>query len=256
MTARLNGLRYFLTYAQVNDANLNCDTFADALFSLDPVPLFVEVCQEYHQDDGIHYHAVVVFRNRVQKPIATFFNVSGYHPNVRPIKNGGADLYYRRHYLRKEEKGPHDTKHRDEPCDYTGVPTERGDPPPYSTVDTAGCDDWGTIVEQSGSRQEFLDRIRSKYPKDFVLKYDAIEHYAQRFYSAPTQFVPKYPRETFTVPAVMDEWVTGVFSEVCLLCSGTFARTSLRLLILAKYDYYNWLGTPGPHESTYLGRTH
>lgn len=212
MSARLNGLRYFLTYAQVNDPDQSVDTFADALFALSPV--WVEVCREYHQDDGIHYHAVIVFKQRRQQPVATYFNVLGYHPNIRAIKNGGKDLYYRRHYLRKEEKDKHDTSHKDEPCDYTGVPTARGDVPPYSTVDQAGSDDWGSIVEQSACRDEFISRIRSAYPKDFVLKYDAIEHYAQRFYNAPTQYVPQYPRETFSVPSVVDEWVTECWSEV------------------------------------------
>lgn len=212
MSARLNGLRYFLTYAQVNDPNINCDAVADALFALQPT--FVEVCQEQHQDDGIHYHAVICFKQRRQQAVATYFNILGYHPNVKPIKNGGKDLYYRRHYLRKEDKGAHDTSHKDEPCDYTGEPTSRGEVPPYSTVDQAGGDDWGTIVEQSGCRDEFLNRIKSAFPKDFVLKYDAIEHYAQRFYSAPAQYIPQYPAASFSVPPVVDEWVTECFSEV------------------------------------------
>lgn len=223
--ARLNGLRYFLTFAQVNDADINADAIADALYTLGPT--WLEAAQEDHQDGGTHYHVVIVFATRRQQTLETYFNVLGRHPNVKPIRNGGKDLYYRRHYIRKEDKGTHDTSHRDGPCDYEGIPVCRGDIPPYDTeAATARSDDWGSIVEQSGSRDEFLDRVRSAFPKDFVLKYDAIEHYAQRFYSAPAQFVPKYAREEFTVPPEMDEWVTGVFSEVSY--SGTFTRTSLR----------------------------
>lgn len=220
--ARLNGLRYFLTYAQVNDANFNCDTFADALQLLQPS--WLEIVQEHHQDDGIHYHAVIVFSSRRQQTMA-YFDVGGYHPNIRSIKNGGRDLYYRRHYLRKGDLPAHDTAHKDHDCEYTTEVTARGAVPPYSTVDTAERDDWGSIVEQSVNRHEFLERIKQSYPKDFVLKNDNIEAFASKYYSQPEEYVPKYPRETYTVPAVVDEWVAECFSEVSL--PGTFTRTSL-----------------------------
>jgi len=224
MAGRLNGIRYFLTYSQVNDENLDLDHLADALLLTGPH--WLEAAEEHHQDGGRHFHVVIVYKTRRQQAVSTYFNVAGFHPNIKAIRNGGKDLYHRRHYIRKEEKGTHDPSHKDEDCDYAGIPTVRGDVPPYSSTDAPERDDWGAIVEQSGSRAEFLDRVRSAFPKDFVLKYDAIEHYAQRFYNTPSEFVPKYTRDSFTVPAELDEWVANTFAEVCF-CSGSLARTSL-----------------------------
>ena len=219
MTGRLNGIRYFLTYSQLNDELIDADAVADALFLLNPS--WLEVCREFHQDDGIHYHAVIVFRTRRQQQVATYFNIlpsgdrpGGYHPNVKPIKNANKDLYYRRHYIRKEDKAAHDTSHKDGECDYTGIPTVRGDAPPYSDIDTAERDDWGAIIEESADRSEFLERVRKSYPKDFVLKHDAILGYAASYYAQPQDYIPDYPRESYTVPPAMDAWIDEVLGEV------------------------------------------
>lgn len=226
---RLDGVRYFLTYAQVNNDTFTAESFATALFQLSPAPAWLEVAAEKHQDDGLHYHAVVVFRERIQKPL-TWFDVDGYHPNIRAIRNGGRDLYHRRHYIRKEEKGKHDVSHRDEPCDYTGVPAARGAVPDYTNTEAPERDDWGTIVEESVDRADFLQRVKSSFPKDFVLKHDQIIGYATRYFAQPAPYQPPWPRESYTVPPCVDAWIAEIFSEVGMLAFD--ARSRVRLLSL------------------------
>lgn len=214
--ARLNGLRFFLTYAQCNDLAITSSILADQLFLL--APDFVEVAQEHHADDGIHYHAVICFAKRKQNGMDYFdvvINGVSRHPNIRPIRNAGKDLFYRRHYIRKEEKAPHDTTHRDGPCDYTGEPESRGHPPAYSATQEAERYTWGTLIETCSTRADFMQQCRTYFPKDYVLRNDALQSFAASEYSNPQKdgYVPRR-REEFVVPPEMDAWVEEVLGQV------------------------------------------
>lgn len=226
--ARLNGLRFFLTYAQCNDANITRAGVADSLYLLQPD--FVEVAEEHHADDGIHYHAVICFSKRKQNGMDYFDLTFGgivRHPNIRPIRNAGKDLFYRRHYIRKEEKEPHDTAHRDGPCCYTGEPESRGYPPAYSSTQEAERYTWGTLIETCNTRAEFMQQCRTYFPKDYVLRNDALQSFAASEYSNPQKdgYVPR-KREEFVVPPEMDAWVEEVLGKV------RHAHAYLFLLIL------------------------
>lgn len=214
--ARLNGLRYFLTYAQCNDASITVSGVADQLYLLNPD--FVEVAQEHHADAGIHYHAVICFPKRKQNGMDYFdlrFGGVDRHPNIKPIRNAGKDLYHRRHYIRKEEKDPHDTTHRDGPCEYTGEPEVRGFPPAYSTTDSSERYTWGTLLETCNTRAEFLQNARTYFPKDYILRQDALQSFAAGEYSNPQKDGHKARnREDFVVPPAMDAWVEEVLGQV------------------------------------------
>jgi len=210
--SRLNGQRWFLTYAQVNDELFDADILADALFLLSPE--WLEVAHEQHQDGGSHYHVVIVFASRRQKPMS-WFDVLGHHPNIKSIKNGGRDLFYRRHYIRKGEKGTHDTSHKDEPCDYDAITYFRGTPPPYSSTDAAERLSYGDILDTANSAKHFLQLVRQHRPSDFVLKNDAIEGFAVKYFANPQEYTPLYPADSYIVPAPVDAWVAEVFGEVC-----------------------------------------
>jgi len=230
---RLNGQRFFLTYAQAADVSI--DDIADHLATLANFD-FLEIVQENHQDDGIHYHAVLCFEPRVQLPF-TAFDVQGKHPNFLSIKNATIDLYNRRHYLRKgpdtrkeDEHPPKD--HKTRPCDYTTEPDTRGEVPPY--VESTGRLNWGGILAQAATMDEFLLLVRMHQPKDWVLRNDTVVKYAQTHFRKEKTPEPVYPPDSWNVPPELDQWVQEVFADVSsfvLICSGTFTRTSLVIVV-------------------------
>jgi len=210
--ARTNGARFFLTYSQA--ANLDIDELAD--FIADIAPCWLEIVQENHKDDGIHYHVVVCFESRLQRPL-NIFDCAGYHPNVLPIKNATVDLSNRRHYIRKgaerSEEDQHTIKsHKLKACDYVIEPDTRGDVPPYTT--TSGRLDFGGILATAESEAQFYDLVRLHQPKEWVLRNDQIVKYGSTHYKAPVAPQKVYPPDSFITTPELDAWCTEVFSQV------------------------------------------
>jgi len=213
--ASLDGQRYFLTYAQAN--NLDIDELAD--FIADIAPCWLEIVQENHQLDGIHYHVVVVFESRLRRAV-TAFDCQGYHPNFIPIKNATVDLINRRHYIRKgaerREEDQHTIKsHKLKACDYIIEPDTRGEVPPYTT--TSGRLDFGGILNTAETEEQFYQLVRLHQPKEWVLRNDQIVKYGSTHYKAPGPAPKVYPAESFITTPALDAWVTEVFSEVSFI---------------------------------------
>lgn len=211
-TPRTNAQRFFLTYSQA--ADISQSELADFIHSI--APCWLEIVQEFHQDDGIHYHAVVCYDDRLQRPMDVF-DFEGCHPNFAVIKNATTDLFARRHYLRKgprrakeDEHPPKDHKIR--PCDYDTEPETRGEVPEY--IESTGRLDWGGILAQATSRDEFLKLVRHSQPKDYVLRHDAIVKFADTQYSEPSAPEEVFPEESWVIPPELDDWVKTVFAEV------------------------------------------
>lgn len=211
---RFNAQRYFLTYSQANDVGI--DELADFISSL--APCWLEIVQEQHQDDGIHYHVVVVFDNRFRQNLDAF-DFQGHHPNFLVIKNGTVDLTNRRHYIRKGARPKEDEhtvkSHKQKACDYIIEPDTRGNVPPYAAE--AGRLDWGRILDSATNKEEFLDLVRFNQPQEWVLRHDAIVKFAETQYKPAKEPEPVYPAESWHIPAVLDEWVQEVFTEVSAL---------------------------------------
>lgn len=209
--ARLNALRFFVTYAQVNDWEVSEFTIG-AFFQGLPHFDWCEVAKESHADGGTHYHVVVVFKQRFQRPYSAF-DYEGYHPNILTIRNGGTDLYNRRHYLRKGEVEPHTPQHHAEAaCTYIYIPHSVGTPPPYT--EPSKRLDWGDILDSAASAEHFLRLVRDNQPKEYVLRNDAIKAFAQAHYSAAQNYTSPYLAESFVTPPELDEWVQECIKEV------------------------------------------
>ena len=212
---RFNGLRFFLTYAQANE--LSIDDVADHLHSLHEEENWLEIVQEDHQVEGIHYHVVLCFDRRYQGPLNSF-DVNGYHPNWAPIRNATTDLNNRRHYIRKGARPKEDEHtiktHKSKACDYIIEPDTRGTVPEYS--DTAGRLNWGGILENAKSEEDFLDLVRLHQPKEWVLRNDVVCKYAANYFKEPRAPEKVYPQESWIIPDELDAWVQEVFTEVSL----------------------------------------
>lgn len=218
---RTAGQRYFLTYSQA--AAVSIDDIADHIANL--APCWLEIVQENHQEDGIHYHAVVVFESRFQQPL-TIFDCDGHHPNIIVIKNGTVDLCNYRHYIRKgpdrAKEDEHTVKsHKVKPCDYIVEPDTRGAVPLYT--DTTGRLDWGGILSQAQSEEEFLALCQSNQPKEWVLRNASIRAYGAQHYKKERAPEKVYDRESWVIPTALDDWVKEVFGEVRTPSPGSFS---------------------------------
>lgn len=206
--ARLDGQRFFLTYSQVPE-DFDGSVLLVDLDLLNPT--WVEAIAEQHQDGGTHWHAVVVFPRRFQRNMSAF-DSQGVHPNIQSIRNGTTDLFRCRHYIRKGDKETHGPSHEDNPCDYTAEPIYIGRVPPYSIPVTRLT--WGEILTRSQDVENFLANVKEHYPRDFVLRHDAVLSYAQTYYSRPDHWVPEFTQDQFFVPDELNEWVADVLHAV------------------------------------------
>ena len=189
----LNAQRFFLTYSQVGDASK--EALLDFLSTTHQHFDWAEVAAEHHQDGGRHLHAVVIFRQRIQRN-TNAFDWAGFHPNIVVIRNGGKQLHNRRRYIRKEDENPVSSPSAPE---YTEEEERRP---------------WGEILRTSTTQEEFLSGIEENYPKDFILRYDQIFSFAQRRFNAPSAYINEYPDDSWDVPAEVTDWVENVLREV------------------------------------------
>lgn len=212
---RLNGVRFLLTYPQSSEVSI--DELADFISSL-PNFLWLEIVQENHHEHGIHYHAVVVFAERVQGNMR-FFDFAGRHCNIQAIRNATTDLVRCRHYIRKgaerTKEDEHDiASHKKKACDYIIEPDTRGEPPEY--IATSGRLNWGGILAESKSREEFYSLMRLHQPKEWIMGHRYVEYYADKFFAPEKRPEAVYPPSSWIVPSELDAWCNEVFSEVSI----------------------------------------
>nr|UBQ66228.1 Rep protein [egret CRESS-DNA virus] len=221
MPPRTNGQRFFLTYSQAT--TVDPDELADFLHGL--APNWVEGCQENHQDGNAHFHVIVCFHDRFQRPL-DIFDFDGFHPNIKPIRNGTSDLIRVRHYIRKgdrSEEDQHDVKtHKKTPCEYDGEVFDRGEPPEY--VIETGRLSWGDILAASTDIETFFQLVRKHRTADFVLRNNAIRDFAEHEFSKSSGYAPDHPADSFQIPPEVDDWRKEVFAEV------SFCESHLRAL--------------------------
>lgn len=201
MPPRLDAKRFFVTWSQVGDTDPE-----DLLAHLDTThsPLWIELALEHHQDGNAHIHAVIAFNTRF-RGYMDCFDFNGYHPNIQVIRQGKKDLHRVRRYLRKGDDGGGDA-----------VPLSRGEVPPYGDTEETGGLSWGDILDLAQDAEDFKRLVRQHKCADYVLRNDAIEHFASHHFNAPQVYTPSYPADSFVVPDAVDQWVAEVFGEVSL----------------------------------------
>lgn len=218
--SRTNAQRFFLTYSQVSEQHSALEPLADFLFALQPTPVYIEAAHEYHQDGGHHFHVVIGYATRLQRPIA-FFDYEGHHPNIRGIRP--SDLFNRRHYIRKGQRTKEEQhtpkKHKDEACCYDYEPTVRGTPPDYNADSDNGRLTWADLLSAS-SEAEFFDGVRTHFARDWVLNHDRILGFGKKWYGKAAPFTPMEgatPAQ-FVPSAEVDAWIAEVKAKVsCVL---------------------------------------
>lgn len=101
---RLNAKRVFLTFSQVGDRGELNLIQGYHLAMLLPVSYYL-LSKELHQDGGVHYHLVIVFKEKVNIVNAKYFDwmFDDVHPNIVPIKHGNKDMQRCIAYVKKDK---------------------------------------------------------------------------------------------------------------------------------------------------------
>lgn len=200
--ARLDGLRYLLTYSQINVENVTSAQLADFLadrHSSSSTAIWAEVNRESHDDGGDHYHAIVIFSGRFRGRMSSF-DIAGYHPNIKSIRDGGRNLRQSREYIVKHGEWDYETRGELPESDTPNFGTTKRDP-------------WHDIVG-APTADEFMALAMSKAPREYVTRHFDLLAYCQHRYNTPGIHVPKFPPESYVVPGEINDWLAEVFGEV------------------------------------------
>jgi len=201
---RFDAQRFLLTYSQVPEDTFDANQLATFLYGITGENGWVEVNREFHEDLGLHYHAIAVFTVRYRGALNSF-DFRGRHPNFRVVRRGKNDLGNTRDYIRKD-----------------GVEhlQQRGVCPVYTPGDTETVErhTWGELYA-SKTQDEFLENAAAWFPKEFILRNTELVNFASNKYSNPSRYVPRHPTESYTLPAAADEWVADVLRQVRLINS-------------------------------------
>lgn len=196
---RFDAQRFLLTYSQVPADAFDANQLATFLYGIVGEDGWVEVNRELHQDLGLHYHALAVFRARYRGRLDSF-DFNGRHPNFKVVRRGKSDLGKVRDYIRKD--GVEHLQLRGNVPDYEPAAVEETE---------RHC--WGDLLE-SPTQAEFMANCALWFPKDYILRNDDLVRFAFTHYNTPSEYVPQWPRDAYTVPAAADEWVIDVLRQV------------------------------------------
>lgn len=177
MAFALNIFHVFLTYPQVPE-----ELQRDALHNYLTNKFAFEYCctsEERHEDGGKHFHVYAKFTKRFRSKDQSIFDYSGRHPNIQSAYNPGKCLTY----VQKDKNF-----------------IESGVPPALKEDNS-----WDAIVAVE-TKDDFMQAVKAKYPRDYVLNLEKLEYYAEkRFKPELPAYVPIY--NDFIVPAPVKEWM-------------------------------------------------
>lgn len=189
----IDGQRFLLTYSDVADPAFTTAGLADFLWTFSPS--YVESGKEYHQNGTPHYHVYIEFRDRFRSNSVAAFDFLGRHPNIKGVTRGIRSITKVREYVRKEG----------------GEFEVRGVAPPLGQAERHT---WYSVLHESPNFDEFMSACQSHFTKDFILRHDDLERFAQGFYNKPSTYVNPYEQDSWIVPQRALSWVNDVFAEV------------------------------------------
>lgn len=228
MAFRLQTKNFFLTYPDADfDNQVLCDFLWNKLSSSDPA--YIVVSREYHkypqgheqegQEDlnRPHHHALIILGKKKDIKNARFFDFSGKHCNIQQAPREGSTLPQCRNYTIKD-----------------GLFYERGELP-------ANFDDNGTGTGRKRNSDEafqealaeptkegFLEKIRTKAPRDYIIMHDKITSFAAKHYApAIPDFTTGYTIDNFILPEALSDWYSTYF----LVRASTLATFQNQLIV-------------------------
>lgn len=191
-----DGIHVFLTYPQ---CNLDREQLRDILVPKSGATKYL-IGRERHEDGNYHLHVYLHFGRRRRFVGADAFDVDGHHPNVQKPRSAGSVIAY----CCKEDTEPLAN------FDYqAGIPREG----------------WSDILDQSGCKREFLEAVRRRFPRDYVLNLGRLLEFCEwRFGRDETPYVGR-ARSEFREPDALSDWVGTNLVEVRIYPAHAYIGT-------------------------------
>lgn len=223
MAFRFEAKTAFVTWSQVNKTwDDFLPHFIERLSGLPKTSQYV-ISQEKHADGGIHYHAYIIWDEKLRIRGCDFLDVAGNHPNIRTIGKTKQDRLRVYQYVIKHG----DVKRS---ADFP-EPEETASKPTWSQLKACtNREEWWDLVHEISARDYHLSRERLEYSCD-----------AQFNNRAPQPYIEPEHYGFFDIPRQMEDWVQNELnSEVCV------SIISYRLLAitngsLTRAKFLQWL---------------
>lgn len=171
MPFRLRAKNVLLTYPQLSQDALSqftdrAEAHYEFVCQVAGTPLCYRAGRELHEDGGVHIHVFLSWENPCRTSNERLFDYGGAHPNILPVPRTPGKSW-----------------------DYAGkdgdVIYELGSRPGETRVASVGRDGLWADALSLPTKTEFLDHLRAVAPRDYVLYFEAIERFADRFYTNP-----------------------------------------------------------------------
>lgn len=184
-----DGVHVFLTYPQ---CTLEREQLRDFFVGLAPNCKFF-IARELHDDGAPHLHAYVHFGGRRRFCAADCFDVEGFHPNIQR---------------------PRSAKHVVEYCG-----KEDREPLANFTPGSEPSGGWGDILEGCDTREQFLERVRQRFPRDYCLALERLLFFCEWRFGRVDDVYSGRGRHEFVEPPTLTDWVQSNLTTVRNLSS-------------------------------------
>lgn len=192
-----DGVHIFLTYPQ---CTLEREQLRDFLRDLVPGCEYI-IGRELHGDGEPHLHAYVHFGRRRRFASASAFDVEGFHPNIQKPRSARDVIAY----CRKEDTSP---------LVSDGL----------ASVGTTPSG-WGDVLGVSRTKDEFLELVRARFPRDYVLGLERLLFFCEWRFGRDETVYSGRTRGAFREPDSLAAWVTSNIQQV-LICSAFLILTA------------------------------
>jgi hypothetical protein len=171
---------------------LDFDTLYTFLTSgLGKIPCYALIAREKHESGAQHFHALLHFNNGIRTRKCRFFDIGGVHPNVQACRDPKAWYEY---------------------CKKDGDIREFGVLPPKLGHKSG---DWSECLAKAEGHDDFLERVKQSFPRDWILFNDRICAFAERYFAKKSDYQP--PEVDFIVPEPLSQWCRENLQEVSVV---------------------------------------
>lgn len=204
---RFHAKRIFLTFPQCGD--LSRERVRDFLVETHSVQHYL-VARESHRDGNYHIHAYGEWASAFSTRDVRCFDVDGQHPNIQPVRSTRRVLEY----------------------------IQKSDSDVLGNVESlsGGRVHYGSILGEATNRDDFLARVRERYPRDYVLSNGRLQEFCDRAYPEPrVQYEPRWTE--FSLPDELRRWELSMKEEVGKLARAGGAPAPSLLVNISSHAY-------------------
>lgn len=206
MTFRLQTKNFFLTYPDADFDNANLEAFITTKLER-YLPTYVVVSKEFHKYpeghelagqedlDRPHHHALILLEKKADIKNARYFDFHGKHCNIQSAPKPNATLTDARNYVIKD-----------------GNFHEHGTFVDPKESRKRNSDQAFAEALDAPTKEGFLEAIRTKAPRDYVIMHDKVTAFAAKHY-APSipDFTTGYTVDDFNLPEAVTDWYSTYF---------------------------------------------